>query len=257
MVTLAAEHISVVRAGRRLLDDVCIAFASPGSTAIIGPNGAGKSTLLRALAGLLAPTSGSVIVDGRPLDTIQAARRAAMIGYMPQQFEPHWDIRLRDLVQISYERAAGSEGRRTLDDILAAHRIEALAEQLWSTLSGGERARALLSMVLAVDPPILLADEPAASLDPGYRLELLQKIAEHGKAGICVAVMHDIDLEFRFFDQVVMLDAGRVVVSGRAQDVYELTAMDDAFGVNFIRSQKGELRLINPGFLRGEGPCRR
>lgn len=257
MVNLAAEHISVVRAGRKLLDDVCVAFASPGATAIIGPNGAGKSTLLKTLAGLLAPTSGSVIVDGRTLDTIQAPHRAAMIGYMPQQFEPHWDIQLRDLVRISCERAVGSQGRRTPDDILAAHRIESLAEQRWSTLSGGERARALLSMVLAVDPPILLADEPAASLDPGYRLELLQKIAERGKAGICVTVMHDIDLAFRFFDQIVMLDAGRVVASGHTRDVYERTVLDDAFGVNFIRSQKGELRLINPGFLRGEGPCRR
>mgnify|MGYP002619966657 CR=1 FL=1 len=255
MVSLAAERISVVRTDRRLLDSVSFATGESGSIAIIGPNGAGKSTLLKVLAGLETPTEGTVTLAGEPLAGMPAARRSDAIGYVPQHFNPHWDIRVRDLMRISLERARLENNiQATLQLTLARHGLEAFRDRWWSTLSGGERSRVLLAMVVATDPPVLLADEPSASLDPRCRLDLIARIADHGRTGVCVVVMHDIDLAFRFFDRIVMMNGGRIVADGSADSLFEPSLLDDMFGVRFARSRQEDLRFISAGWpLRSDG----
>lgn len=245
MVSLVADGISVVRSDRRLLDGVSVATGESGSIAIIGPNGAGKSTLLKALAGLETPTEGTITLAGRPLADMPATRRSEAIGYVPQHFNPHWDIRVRDLMRISLERARLENIQATLERTLAQHGLETFRDRWWSTLSGGERSRVLLAMVVATDPPVLLADEPSASLDPRCRLDLIARIADHGRTGVCIVVMHDIDLAFRFFDRIVMMNEGRIVADGSADSLFEPTLLDDMFGVRFARSHQEDLRFIS------------
>ena len=111
----------------------------------------------------------------------------------------------------------GEESRAAEEGAIARFDLGTLRARRWSTLSGGERARVLLAMVLAVDPPALLADEPAASLDIRHRIDVVQALVARATDRLSVVVMHDLDLTFRFFDKVIVMDAGRIVAHGRAR----------------------------------------
>lgn len=233
MSTLATRQVSVVRGAARLVDGLSLSLGPSGSVALVGPNGAGKSTFLRSLAGLEQPSSGSVELDGRALAAMSLSERTRRIGYLPQHFEPHWDLTARQLVEIGAERApVGAEAVRA---VMVKYELADVAERRWSTLSGGERARVLLSMVLVSDPPVLLADEPAASLDVRHRLEVAATLADRGRTALSLVVVHDLDLAFRFFDRVIVLDKGRVVADGLAADLIHDKTLDAAFGVRFER----------------------
>ncbi|MDQ8700613.1 ABC transporter ATP-binding protein [Hyphomicrobium sp. LHD-15] len=251
MVSLVAHNLSLIRAGKLLLDDISLSARGAGSIAIIGPNGAGKSTLLKTFAGLLYPSAGAVALGDQALQHVPADERARTIGYMPQHFAPHWDIRVRDLLRISVERVGTAAAAVRVDEVLTTHAIGDFANRWWSTLSGGESARILLAMVTAIDPPILLADEPAAALDPLYRLDMIERIAKRGRTGICIAVMHDIDLAFRFFDRIVMMKNGQVVADGSAAELFETSHLEETFGVRFLRSKIDNVRFAGIGWPTG------
>ena len=163
-----------------------------------------------------------------------ASARSRRIGYLPQHFEPHWDLTAAQLVELGAHRLEGL-GRDAIHQVLTAHALDDLADRRWSTLSGGERARVLLAMVLVADPPILLADEPAAALDIRHRLDVAGLLAARGNDRLSVVVVHDLDLAFRFFDRVVVLHRGRVVADGTAGDLLHDARLDAAFGVRFER----------------------
>lgn len=226
---LGAADLHLSRQGRALLDDVSLELPRRGAVALVGPNGAGKSTLMQVLAGQLAPDSGGVTLQGRPLKALDARARARRLGYMPQRFEPHWDVTLLDLVQMRLADPAQAA------QVLALADLQPLAARRWSTLSGGERARGMLAAVLATDPPVLLADEPGAALDVQHRLALVQALARRGRERLVVVVMHDLDLAFECFDRVVVMHAGRVVMDGAPAQLLHAPQLDAVFGVHFER----------------------
>jgi ABC-type cobalamin/Fe3+-siderophores transport system ATPase subunit len=234
MTGLAVDSLLVRRNGATLLDALSLSLGPTQSVAIIGPNGAGKSTLLKTMAGIAKPNGGTIRVGDRDLATLTHAERARTIGYLPQYFDPHWDLTVAELVRLGAERS----------DRLTAGAIEAVTERFelavlgrrrWSTLSGGERARVLLATVLVVDPPILLADEPAASLDIRHRLDVVRALTQRGGDRLSVVVVHDLDLAFTFFDRVVVIDRGKVVVDGPAKGLIDDRRIDEAFSVRFDR----------------------
>jgi iron complex transport system ATP-binding protein len=234
MTILAADRLRVTRGGATLIDDLSLAFGDRGAVALIGPNGAGKSTLLKALAGLETPRSGSVRLGTGTLAALPQGVRARSIGFLPQHFEPHWDLAVGDLVDLG----AARNPELCADAVagtLARFELAGLERRRWSTLSGGEAARVLLAMVLVADPPILLADEPAAALDIRHRLDVVAALAERGRERLSVVVVHDLDLAFRFFERVVVLVKGRIVADAPAADLVGDTRLDDAFGVRFER----------------------
>ena len=234
MTGIAANNLTVRRNGATLLDGLSLSLGATGSVAIIGPNGAGKSTLLKVLTGIDKPTAGTVQVGDRDLASLSNAQRASTIGYLPQYFEPHWDLSVAELVRLGADRS----------DRLAAGAIEAVTEKFeltelgrrrWSTLSGGERARVLLATVLVVDPPVLLADEPAASLDIRHRLDVIRALTTRRPDRLSVVVVHDLDLAFTFFERVVVIDRGKVVADGPAKSLIDDQRIDEAFSVRFDR----------------------
>jgi iron complex transport system ATP-binding protein len=234
MTHIDAEHVTLQCGDATILSDVSIRFGSTGSTAIIGPNGAGKSMLLKVLAGLIMPTAGSVRVGGEDIAKLSSAARAQAIGYLPQHFQPHWDLTVAELVRLGAERGNLPFGS-VRDSVMAKFELTALSERRWSTLSGGEGARVLLAMVLAVNPPLLLADEPGASLDVRHRIDLVQTLVSRSAEGASVVVMHDLDLAFRYFDRVIVVDRGRIVADAAPHDLIEDRQLDAAFGVTFER----------------------
>jgi iron complex transport system ATP-binding protein len=215
------EARNVALAGR--LDGVSAAVRPGEITAICGPNGAGKSTLLQCLAGLLTPDSGGVMLDNAAQASLQRRKRAQAIGYLPQAGEVAWDVSVRNLVALG--RLPHSDRSETqIDAALAALDLETFSTRPVSTLSGGEKARALLARVLAGEPRWILADEPLAALDLGHQLALIAHFRQAAEAGAgVVLVLHDLALAMNWADRVLVLDRGRIAADGPPE-----TALDPA-----------------------------
>ena len=210
---LAAQDLAL--AGR--LGGVSVTLEPGQVTAICGPNGAGKSTLLGCLAGIVAPDSGSVALDGQPLAALPLRARAQALGYLPQQAEVAWDLSVETLAglgRLPWNSGAAAD-QAAVEAALSALELEPLRQRPLSQLSGGERARALLARVLASEPRWLLADEPLANLDLAHQLTLLARLRALAGQGLgVVLVLHDLAQAMNHAGRVVVLDQGRVVADG-------------------------------------------
>ena len=211
------------------LDRVDAAFEPGRITAICGPNGAGKSTLLQCVAGLIDADSGAVLLDGAPLP--RGRERARRIGYLPQVGEIAWDLSVGGLAALG-RLPHGDRGEVPVAAALAAVDLTSLAGRPVSTLSGGERARALLARVLAGEPGWILADEPLAALDLAHQLALLahlRRAADEG-AGV-VLVLHDLALAMNHADRVLVLERGAVAADGAADTALSEATIARVWGV--------------------------
>jgi iron complex transport system ATP-binding protein len=249
---IRAENVTVVRGGRTILDDVSLDLPGGDVVAVVGPNGAGKSTLLAVLAGDLDPVRGSVTLDGRALGTIphheQALRRAVLL----QEHTVSFPFTVREVVEMGRHAHRSPRRRRRRDeprpggqDHDAADRDEAvvrrcledtdlvgLAHREITTLSGGERARAALARVLAQDTPVLLLDEPTASLDLRHQEQVLQLGRRRADAGVAVlVVMHDLGLAAAHADRIVVLHGGRVRADGPPTAVLTQDLLGEVYGL--------------------------
>lgn len=203
------------------LHDVTAQLRAGRVTAICGPNGAGKSTLLAALAGLIAPARGTVTLTSQPVAGLTPQDRARRIGYLPQSGEVAWNISVRTLAALGRlpHRTGTAENSRIVTEALTALNLESLADRPLATLSGGERARALLARVLATQPQWILADEPLAALDLAHQRALARRfgmLAQEGRG--VVLVVHDLALAMNHADHVIVLDQGCVAAQGKPAD---------------------------------------
>ncbi len=213
--------------------------AQPGQlTAIIGRNGAGKTTLLKALAGLVAPHAGTVLLDGRGLSAWERRRLARALAYLPQERLVHWALTVRAVValgRLPYRPSGAGEShadRSAIDAALAAMDVGHLAQRPVPELSGGERARVLVARALAQEPCVLLADEPAAGLDPAHQLALFHHLAALAAAGrTVVVVLHDLSLAARFCHTIALVHEGRTLATGTPQDVLTAEHLAAAYGI--------------------------
>jgi iron complex transport system ATP-binding protein len=202
----------------------------PGQiTAICGPNGAGKSTLLQCLAGLLAAESGEVRLGSATLPL--GRERARRIGYLPQVGEVAWDLSVANLAALG-RLPHGDRGESQVEAALEALDLTALAGRRVSTLSGGERARALLARVLAGEPDWILADEPLAALDLAHQLALLAHLRATARTGAgVVLVLHDLALAMNHADRVLVLDRGRLGADGAPEEALDEAVVARVWGV--------------------------
>ncbi|QKG71898.1 ABC transporter ATP-binding protein [Erythrobacter mangrovi] len=194
----------------------------PGTiTAICGPNGAGKSTLLEALAGLLEPDRGHVMLGEANLAEMLPRERAKAMGYLPQAHEIVWDVPVRSIVALG-RMPHGDNRTEPVDVALAALDIAGLADRRAQSLSGGETARVLLARVLAGEPCWILADEPLAALDLAHQLALLRHLRAAADAGAgVVLVLHDLAHAMNHADRVVVLDRGGIAADGVCENALD------------------------------------
>lgn len=241
MTSLSTSGLACQRGTRRVLQDIDVAFAAGMVTAIVGPNGSGKTTLLRHLAGLDAPAAGTVALDGQSLGQLSPAERARRIAFLPQSVQAYWPLIGRDLVGLG-RLPHGADLARPLSDSDAAaiaraiERVDgaALADRPIDALSQGERARLMLARALATEAPVLLADEPVASLDPAYALDTMAVLRAEAARGGCVVVsLHDLGLAARFADRVVVLANGRLAADGPAAQALVPAVIEATYGVGF------------------------
>jgi iron complex transport system ATP-binding protein len=239
-MSLEVEHLSAAFGARIVFRDVGFEARRGRLHLLVGANGAGKTTLLRAVAGLL-PYGGSVLWEGKPLAEFSTAARAKILAYLPQGHVAHWPILARDVVAIGRAPAASSlasltsADRAAIDAALDLADARIFADRPVPELSGGERARIMLARALAVGAPLLLADEPAASLDPAHQLEvmaLLLRVAREGR--VVLAVMHDLTLAARFADHVLVLDGRRLAASGPPGEVLTPDVLRSVFHVESV-----------------------
>lgn len=230
-MTLAVKGVVVERGGARVLDCVSAELRPGEIAAICGPNGAGKSSLLMALVGLLEPASGEVTFDGTELARVDLRERAKQIGFLPQIGEVAWDLSVRNLVALG-RLPHGDEGTVQIAGALEATHLAELAGRPVSTLSGGERARALLARVFAGDPQWVLADEPLAALDFYHQLEVLASLrAAAGMGRGVVMVLHDLALAMNHADRVIVLNQGRVHADGPPEEALSVGNIIEVWGV--------------------------
>jgi len=231
---LMAENLSVQRGRRLILSDISATLRPGQITAICGPNGAGKSTLLAAFAGLIPPHSGRVLLDGKNLAALHPRERAQAIGYLPQGGEVAWDVSVTSLVSLG-RLPHGDAGEEAITRAIAACDLQHLSNRPVSTLSGGERARALLARVLAGEPRWLLADEPLAALDLTHQLALLRTLRKTADAGCgVVIVLHDLALAMNHADRVLVLANGEMAADAAPEDALAEPLIASVWGVRAI-----------------------
>ncbi|MGP9537363.1 ABC transporter ATP-binding protein [Brachybacterium sp. AOP43-C2-M15] len=210
-------------------------------TAIIGPNGCGKSTLLRALARVLTPTAGTVLLDGRAISSYRSKEVARRMGLLPQSSLAPDGIRVADLV------ARGRAPHQTLiqqwresDEAAVARALEAtrltdLSGRLVDELSGGQRQRVWVAMLLAQETPIMLLDEPTTFLDIAHQyelMELLRTFHEDGKT--VVAVLHDLGQAARYADHLIVMRDGEITATGVPDEVMTASMIEEVFGLRAL-----------------------
>ena len=240
-------------AGRTVLSDVSLSLHQAQLVALVGPNGAGKTTLLRALAGLV-PSTGTVEVGGEPLSSLPLRERAKRFGYLPQGHLVHWPLPAKDVVALGrYPHGATDPARLSPRDEAAVLRamlatdVVEFAERPITELSGGERSRVALARVLAVEAPIVLADEPTASLDPRYQIDVMINLRAAADRGVLVVVVtHDLGLAARFADTVLVLSDGRLVAQGKPAQALSEQIMADVFRISAYRADYRNEAVILP-----------
>ena len=207
-------------------------------TAIVGANGCGKSTLLRALARLLTPQAGAVLLDGQDLHRLPTRDVARQLGLLPQGPVTPDGITVAELVRrgrtphTSVFRQWSREDQQAVDAALRTTGLTALADEQVDSLSGGQRQRAWLAMTVAQDTPLLLLDEPTTYLDMAHQLDVLELVRDlHRDGRTVVMVLHDVNQAARYADHVVALRDGRVAAQGAPADVLTPALIADVFAV--------------------------
>lgn len=248
MTLLRLENLVVRRNETKVIDGIRAEIRPGELVALIGPNGAGKSTLMRAALGL-RPAQGTIELGGQALRALSPRDRALRAAYIPQDHVIAWPISVEALVALG--RAPCRHGRRAdaaaVDEALRATDLQALRQRPASSLSGGERARALIARALAQDTPLLLADEPTAGLDPAHALGLMLRfraLARQGR-GILVS-LHDLGLAARYCDRLILLQAGRVVAEGTPETVLTPARLASAYGITAYAARDENGLILQP-----------
>lgn len=250
---VAGANISVRLGETQALADVSFEALPGRVTGLIGPNGSGKTTLLRVLAGLQAADTGAVSYGDIPAPQLSAKALARTVAYLAQGGVVHWPVRCEALVALGRLPHRGRFGglserdRAAIDSAMLATDTLQFRDRSIDQLSGGEKVRVLLARALAVEAPVILADEPIAALDPLHQLEvmaLLRRKAEEGAT--VIAVLHDLPLVSRFCDRLVLLREGGVVAQGDTHDVLTDDNLSAAFGVRVTRGWHEDQAYVLP-----------
>ena len=237
---LRADTVTLAYDGRTVSTDLSVSIPSGRFTVILGPNACGKTTLLRALARLLNPHGGQVVLDGKDIRRYPTKEVARRLGLLPQSSFAPFGISVADLVargRFPHQRALQQWSQA--DDVAVTHAMQVtnvteLAERSVDELSGGQRQRVWLAMVLAQETPLLLLDEPTTFLDVRHQLDLMhllrRLVSEHGLA--VALVLHDLNQAAGFADHMLLLAGGGVVARGRPTEVLTADHVRTAFEVD-------------------------
>jgi sulfate transport system ATP-binding protein len=233
-MSIAVENVTRRFGEFVAVDDVSIEVPAGSLTALLGPSGSGKSTLLRMIAGLDTPDTGRVLIDGEDR-TSQPARKRD-VGFVFQHYAAFKHMTVRDNVgfAMSIRKAPKDKIRARVDELLGLVHLEAYGERYPSQLSGGQRQRMALARALAVEPKVLLLDEPFGALDATVRKELREWLRRlHDEVHVTtIFVTHDQEEAMEVAEQIVVMNEGHIEQVGSPRDLYDSPANE--FVMRFV-----------------------
>ena len=229
---LELSRVEVERGGRRILSDVSLSVRPGEIVGLVGPNGAGKTTLLRAALGLQPRLSGEVSLGGRRLEALGEQERAALAGYLPQERRIAWNMPAWRIVALGAINKSPAAAHELALAQLADLEIESLAQRGVLDMSGGERGRVLVARLLATNAPLLIADEPAAGLDPDAQFLVAHRLRRQAEQGVAVIVtLHDLTLAARSCDRLAVLQDGRLRLCAAPEEALAPPILAEVFGL--------------------------
>ncbi|MET0840371.1 MAG: ABC transporter ATP-binding protein [Marmoricola sp.] len=247
------------------VDHVDLAVPSGSVVAVLGPSGCGKSTLLRAVAGLEDPATGTVAFDGQDLAGVPTHRRGFALMFQDGQLFEHLDVAANIAYPLRLRHRGRDEQRRRTAELLELVGLGGYADRLPATLSGGERQRVALARALAVEPRLLLLDEPLSALDRGLRERLAGELHDILRVAGATAMLvtHDQEEAFAVADRMAVMRDGRIVQAGTLAEVWRgpadgWTAAFLGYATVLTGQRASRLReLVAPGEAWGSVALRR
>lgn len=232
--------LSVGYGGTNVLENVDLAIPTGEITILIGPNGCGKSTLLKAMARILAPSQGSVLLDGKDIHRLDTRSVAAKLGLLPQGPIAPEGLTVRELVaqgRFPHQTLLRQWTRADEDAVNGAMDIAGItdfADRSVDTLSGGQRQRCWVAMVLAQETDLILLDEPTTFLDLKVQVDLMDLLAglAHQRGRTLVIVLHELSLTAAYADYLVMMKDGHIVSAGTPDDIFTAARLKDVFDLD-------------------------
>ncbi len=239
--------------GKDILEDISISFAEGSVTSVIGANGCGKSTLLQMCCGLLKPSRGQVLIDGKDIFKMKHTELAQKISYM-EQVHNSGRITVRALAShgrfpyLGYPRRFTAQDKKTVDEALEAAGVSDIADRKVSELSGGQRQRAYIAMTLAQDTDIVLLDEPSTYLDISSQFELTDIVSAMKNRGkTVITVLHDINMALSNSDMTAVMKNGRLLGVMPPREAAESGLIRQALGVEAVLDEKTGQYLLFKG----------
>jgi putative spermidine/putrescine transport system ATP-binding protein len=257
-VSLEVRDATVFYGANRVLDQVSLSAAVGEFIALLGASGCGKTTLLRAICGFVELSSGSIMVDGRDITQLPPDKRNIAMVFQSYALWPHMTVAQNMGYGLKLRGVSRGEIGRRIAELLAMLHLEGLGERKVTALSGGQRQRVALGRALAINPQILLLDEPLSNLDARIREEVRHEIKtlQQSLKITTVHVTHDRQEAMVMADRLVILDAGRVAQIGTPEEIYNWP--NSPFVASFMGAgniMKLSLQSAGNRIAIGAGPC--
>ena len=200
---------------------------------IMGANGAGKSTLLKTIAGILPITKGEIYFGSSPLSKMSTTEKSQQLAYLAQDTNIHWDLSVYDVIALGLNSPLSSAKEQSkITEISQKFSIAHLLNKSFQKLSGGEKARVQLARCCIKNTLLLLADEPIAPLDPYYQIDMMEQLKSFTPQHTCVVAIHHLSLAYKYCDEVILLDKGKIIATGKTQAVLNSANLAQAFDIS-------------------------
>ncbi|WBQ05906.1 ABC transporter ATP-binding protein [Kribbella sp. CA-293567] len=237
--SLSAESLAVGYDQREIIHDLSVRIPTGKISVIVGANACGKSTLLKTLARLLKPSRGTVLLDGKSIQSIPTRQVATKLGLLPQSPTAPEGITVADLVgrgrypRQGWIRQWTKGDDEAIADAMRSTDVLEIADRPIDELSGGQRQRVWIAMALAQETDILLLDEPTTFLDLTHQFEVLDLLVDLNRRDqrTIVIVLHDLNQACRFGDHLIAMKQGAIVAEGNPSEVITEQVVQDVFGL--------------------------
>ena len=261
--SLRLEQVGRVFGAHHALKNLNLEIQRGEFVALLGPSGCGKSTALNCIAGLLPTSAGSIWLDDRRIDVLDAEERGFGMVFQNYALFPHMTVRDNIGFGLKMRHVGRAERDRRVDQALATVRLESQAEKLPGQLSGGQQQRVAIARAIVIEPPLVLMDEPLSNLDAKLRLEMRQEIRRihAGLGSVTLYVTHDQDEALSLADRIVVLRDGEIRQVGTPEELYMRPAQLDVADFMGFRNRitgrvskgaQGQVRIeIGPVSLTG------